>query len=216
MTKLPSIPGIRKTDGITVQLSAECLAAVEQRCRTEWLDLHHIEHQSSTASPLVPMHIWQQTTEGKMHTKLMNMFFNEGQPFHGCPPNHTWPDVQELNRMWTRLQSRRYEVRGTRAKVDARARNATAYRKFRSWWVDNLLAEHLGLSTTTPCPFEKYVTPKPPESYIIIGEHFEEWTDHILPPQAWKMLKEWEVWRLDRSAESAEANSEVNQGDTNA
>lgn len=201
MKKLPSIPGLRKTDGITVVLSAECLAAVEQQCRAEWLALHHIDHPTDTSSPLVPTHLWQQTTEGKMHAKLMNMFFSDWQPFHGAPPDYPWPDVAEMNRMWSRLQSRRYEVRGTRAKVDARARNATAYRKFRSWWVDRQLAKSLELSQDTPCPFEKYVTPKPPESYIIIGEHFEEWTGRGLPSQAWKMLKEWEVDRLNRNAD---------------
>jgi hypothetical protein len=115
--------------------------------------------------------------------------------------------------MWARLQSGRYEVRGTRAKFEARVKSAAAYRKYRSWRLNQLLAEKLDLLFTEPCPFEKYVQPKPPESYIIIGEHFEEWTDHKLPPQAWKMLREWEAARL---AHNAEANSEVNQGDTNA
>lgn len=201
MAKIPSISGMRKTEGITVQLSAECLEAVEQRCRTEWLELHRIDHPSDSASPIIPIDHWQTTTEGKMHTKLMDMFFSEWQPFHGAPANYRWPDVPEMNRMWSRLQSQRYEVRGKRPKFGARARSAGAYRKFRSWWVDRQLAKSLGLSTDTLCPFEKYATPKPPESYIIIGKHFEEWTNHKLPPQAWKMLKEWEEWRLNRDAE---------------
>lgn len=201
MVKLPCIPGVELTDGIVVYPPAPLLNTIEQGCRAEWLELHRIEHPSDSASPIIPVDHWQQTTEGKMHTTLMTMYFHDQQPFHDAPANYEWPDVAELNRMWSRLQSRRYEVRGKRAKYDNQVKSGVAYRKFRSWWVSKHIASALGEEFDVPCPFEKYVTPKPPESYIIIGKHFEEWTNHRLPPQAWKMLKEWEEWRLNRDAE---------------
>lgn len=209
MAKLPCIPGVELTEGLVVSPPTDLRNAIEQQCRAEWLTLHRIEHASDSASPLVPLPVWQASIEGKAHTKLMNMFFSDWQPFHGCPLNYQWPDVPEMNRMWSQLQSQRYEVRGKRARYANQVKSGVAYRKFRSWWVSKHIAAALGEAFDVPCPFEKYVTPKPPESYIIIGEHFEEWTGRSLPPQAWEMLRGWETDRLNRSAVD-------NQGDTNA
>lgn len=203
---LPSIPGIRNDANPTINFTKEVANYIEQNCRAEWLELHRISHANQSSSPLVPVHIWQQTREGQMHRQLMSYFMDRDN-WPKAPLNWAFPELSEVNRMWSRLQSQRYEVRGKRAKFEARAKSATAYRKYRSWWISKLLAEKLSLPFTELCPFEKYVQPGPPESYIIIGEHFEEWTGHKLPADAWAMLKSIEANRLESQAKlGIEAN----------
>lgn len=198
MTKLPSIQGLRNSQSITVSFTDQLFQHIEPQCRAEWLALHHIDHPNETASPFIPHNILTQTTEGRVHMNLINrLFYVPG--FIAGYPRQTYSiavGLDELNRVMSRVQAQRYTTQGTRRRFSKRVHSATDYRKFRNWWINKNYSEALGVEFTEPCPFEAYQQPGPTESFIEIGQHFEEWTGYKLPKELWDELKADEAKRL--------------------
>ena len=198
MARIPSIQGLRVTQSITVRFEDHLLQQIEQQCRAEWLALHRIDHPNQSASPFTPYKEFIQSREGSVHLELIDrMFYVQNSDMGRKPASYAKPvTINELNLITSRVQTKRYNTRGTRKRFEARVHSATEYRKYRNWWLNNIFAQGLGAERRELCPFEAYSPPPPTESYITIGEHFEEWTGYSIPHELWAELSQREAQRL--------------------
>lgn len=187
------------SDSITLALPPALRNILETECRAAWKELNKIPSSSNSASPFIPYNEFIQTTEGRVHIQLLERAFYVKNTIPGWPrlPFAKPLEISEYNQAMSRLQARRHNTQGRSRRTISRASNAVEYRKFRSWWVSKHIAEALGAEyTVPPCPFDAYKPAGPTESYIKIGEHFEEWTGLKLPKELWVELHKDETRRL--------------------
>lgn len=196
---------------IAVDLPPSLRDVLETKCREAWRELNEIPSPTDSDSPFVPYDELTRTREGRLHFYLLSRMFYIPNVVtgHKRMPYARPIDLDSYNAAMSRLQAQRYNTRGRRKRRTTLAASAADYRKFRSWWISKALAEVLGAEFSEPCPYEKYTPPGPTESYIEIGEHFEEWTGHKLPKELWDELKEDEAARLRQIAQQDRGESEL-------
>jgi len=206
MRTYPLFSGETVNDTITVTLPPTLRNTLEAKCREAWRELNKIDHPNESASPFVPYSTWDRTREGRVHQWLLSRAVYIANSIPGVPVQRYSErvDATEYAAMLSRLQAQRYNTRGRRRQIATRATNAVEYRKYRSWWISKYLAQALGVEFLVPCPYEPYKPDGPTESYIEIGEHFEEWTGHKLPPELWAELRRDEAERLAKLAQGEE------------
>jgi len=191
------------TDKLSVAFPPALRNTVETQCREEWKKLNTIEHKNHTSSPFVPYYDLIKTEEGRVHLGLLQLGFYVKHTISGYPIKTFAIGLEpsEYNAMLNRIQAQRYVTQGRRKQVTQRAANSAAYRTFRSWWISKHIASALGAEFSAPCPFKPHKADGPTESYMEMGQHFEEWTGHKLQKELWDWLKQEEVKRLAKLAE---------------
>jgi len=191
------------SDKLSVAFPPALRNTVETQCREAWRQLNVLDHPNDNASPFVPYSDLMRTEEGRTHMTLLQLGFCVINTIPGYPikPYAVGVEHGEYNAILSRIQAQRYSTQGRRKQVTQRAANSAAYRTFRSWWISKHIASALGAEFSAPCPFKPHKADGPTESYMEMGQHFEEWTGHKLQKELWDWLKQEEVKRLAKLAE---------------
>lgn len=185
--KYALLRGERPTPSFTVSLSWPTHEALEAECREAWDELHTV---SDSHSPYTDILQTRETLEGRVYMMLLEHYFTPGTS------NTNAADISfdESKRIWAIVQRRGRSARGRVAKFAERRHDIKAYRKFRSWWIEQRIAPLFGVEFNTPCPFSREASDAAPLTNVLaIAKQFEQWVDHKIPDAAWEYLRGWQA-----------------------
>jgi len=178
------------TDRFLLELSPPIRTKLEEECRAEWREHHKLCTPVQAFGTYEPLDQWLKSFEGKFQNELLTQWFL-GEAYAISKHGYVDLDVKRWNAASAALQTQGRGPRGKRKQFDDMMWSFAAYKKYRNWKINKLLAETMGVEFDEDPPLTGInAVHVNMDNYILAAERFEQWTGLDLPPQAWVYVKE--------------------------